>query len=494
MSLRQTYSKGRSLSARLTRMNLLVSGAVLVLAALAFFSFDLLSFRNDLIRNLGAEAQIVGENSVSALTFNDPQTAEATLASLRGSPDVLSAVLVTNDGAIFARYGDPTQNTAQSHRLAPSEPDHAWSSGTHVLLAHRIIFQGKPAGIVCISATLTEIGQRARQYLLIAAIILLFCMAAALLISSISRRLIADPIVALADTALRVSRNQDYSVRADIRADSSEIAVLVDAFNTMLTQIGERDAALTQARDLLEARVEERTAELRAANRELEAFSYTVAHDLRGPLDAISGIAFLLAQSREIAADPGSQTILEQLKLSTANMGTLIDDLLNFARASTTPAKSAPVNLTAIATEVAAELTTSNPSREVEFQIAGTPEARADAGLMHIVLDNLLRNAWKYTSHHRRACIEFGARQMPVPHRGTSELVYFVRDDGAGFDPARIDQLFQPFQRLHGKSEFPGTGIGLATVQRILARQGGLIWAEGAVEKGATFYFTVNQG
>jgi len=496
MSLRQSYSKDRSLSARLTRMNLVVSGAVLVLAALAFFSFDLLSFRSDLIRNLGAEAQIVGENSVSALTFNDPQTAEATLASLRGSPDVLSAVLLTNDGAVFARYGDPSQSAAQSHRLAAGEPDHVWSSGTHVLLAHRIVFQGKAAGIVCISATLTEIGQRARQYILIAGIILLFCMAAALVISSISRRLIADPIVALADTALRVSEDQDYSVRAEVQADSSEIAVLVDAFNTMLTQIGERDAALTQARDLLEARVEERTAELRAANRELEAFSYTVAHDLRGPLDAINGIAFLLAQSRESQAsggDPGLQTLLEQLKLSTANMGSLIDDLLNFARASTTPVKSTPVNLSAIAAEIAAELTTSNPSREVEFKIDHTPEASADAGLMRIVLDNLLRNAWKYSSHHARACIEFGAKLMVVPVRGTSELVYFVRDDGAGFDPARIDQLFQPFQRLHGKSEFPGTGVGLATVQRILARQGGSIWAEGAVEKGATFYFTVNK-
>jgi methyl-accepting chemotaxis protein len=240
MSLRQTYSRNRSLSARLTRMNLLVSGAVLVLAALAFFFFDLLSFRNDLVRNLGAEAQIVGENSVSALTFNDPQTAAATLASLRGSPDVLSAVLVTNGGNVFASYGDPARNAVQSHRLAPDERDHVWLSGTHVLLAHRIFFEGNAVGIVCISATLNEIGQRARQYLLIAGIILLFCMAAALVISSISRRLIADPIVALADTALRVSKNQDYSVRADVRADSSEIAVLVDAFNTMLTQIGER--------------------------------------------------------------------------------------------------------------------------------------------------------------------------------------------------------------------------------------------------------------
>jgi len=176
--------------------------------------------------------------------------------------------------------------------------------------------------------------------------------------------------------------------------------------------------------------------------------------------------------------------MLEQLTTSTVNMSVLIDNLLNFARASTAPLKQAPVNLSAIAREIAAELTASNPKRKVEFIIEDTPEVPADEGLMRIVLDNLLRNSWKYSSHHEQACIEFGAKQ------DAGKLVYFVRDDGAGFNPDRMDRLFEPFQRLHGKSEFSGTGIGLATVQRILARQGGTIRAEGAVEKGATFYFT----
>jgi light-regulated signal transduction histidine kinase (bacteriophytochrome) len=320
-------------------------------------------------------------------------------------------------------------------------------------------------------------------------VIMVFCMAAALAISSISRRLIAQPIIALAGTARLVSRDRDYTIRADVLADSSEIAVLVDAFNTMLTQIQERDAALTQARNQLESRVEERTAELRAANRELEAFSYTVAHDLRGPLDAIAGIAFLLNQSHG-QTDEHTRHMLEQLRASTAGMGLLIDDLLNFARASTAPIQSKPIDLSAIARKIAAELTPSDPARDVQFQIAETPEVSADAGLMRIVLDNLLRNSWKYTSHHASACIEFGARQEIGPDGTLGKVVYFVRDDGAGFDPSGIDHLFQPFQRLHAKSEFAGTGIGLATVQRILARQGGSIWAEGAVEKGATFYFT----
>jgi signal transduction histidine kinase len=442
-----------------------------------------------LIRTLEAEAQIVGDNSVSALTFNDQVSAATTLKGLQRSQDIFSAALTAPDGTVFASYGAPEQSDAQSYVLGPHATDRVWSSGTHVVVAHRIVFQGASLGVVTISARLMEIGRRARQYLLIACIILIFCMAAALVISGISRRLIAQPIVALAETAMLVTRDQDYSVRAGIEADSSEMVVLINAFNRMLTQIQERDEALKEAKTHLEERVAERTAELQAANRELEAFSYTVAHDLRGPLDAVGGIAFLLTQScAKDSDDPNVQPMLEQLKASTANMGALIDDLLNFARAATTPVKAVPVNLSAIARGIAAELKTADPARQVEFQIADLPEALADEGLLRIVLNNLLRNAWKYTSHHHEACIEFGAKQL----RGEGKLAYFVRDDGAGFDPARMGQLFQPFQRLHGKSDFPGTGIGLATVQRILARMGGSIRAEGAVEKGATFYFTLD--
>ena len=480
-----------SLSLQLTRMNLLVSGMALLLAALAFFLYDLVSFRQHLIGNLTAEAQIIGDNSVSALTFDDQQSAANTLKSLQRARHVLSAALTTTSGKLFARYGGIDEKELASHALSPGENDHAWSLGSHVLVAHRIVFQGRPLGAVYISARLTEIRRRARQYILIAFIIMLVCLVATVFISSISQRLIARPIRSLAETAKIVSREQDYSVRAGIHADSREIEVLVEAFNKMLDQIQERDIALNQARSDLELRVEARTAELRAANRELEAFSYTVAHDLRGPLDAVGGIAFLLAQKAKTADDTNAQSMLEQLKLSTTHMGSIIDDLLNFARASTAPVTSAPVKLGAVAREIATELTTSDPARSVVFVVKDTPEVIADAGLMRIVLDNLLRNSWKYTSHHPKARIEFGTVSENPGGPNTGKTVYFVRDDGAGFDPTRMKMLFQPFHRLHPKWDFPGTGIGLATVHRILERQGGSIWAEGAVEKGATFYFTL---
>jgi signal transduction histidine kinase len=478
----------RSVSARLTWMNVLVSGTVLVLAVIAFFSYDLISFRQNLIRNLETSAQIVGANSVSALLFDDPQSAATTLAALRNSPDVVSATLVASDGQVFADYRQNGQaGTADTAlpAMSPGRVDQEWVQGRHVLLAHRIVFQGKTEGTVFIAAELTETGRRARQYLIIALVVLLICMAAGVLIGSRVRKLVARPIAALAETAREVTRERDYSLRAPPHRDNDEIAVLIESFNEMLVQIQERDTALRGARDQLETRVQERTAALRAANRELEAFSYTVAHDLRGPLDAVQGMVYILETLEREQREADRGEILDQLQQATRNMALLIDDLLNLSRASTTTVKREPVRLTDLAWQIAGDLKRSDGGRPVEFRIEQVPEIEADGGLMRVVLDNLLRNAWKYTSRHERAFIEFGA----VRQRG--ETIFYVRDDGAGFDPKLNNQLFQPFHRLHSRSEFPGTGIGLATVQRILERHGGRIWAEGAVEKGATFWFTV---
>ena len=476
----------RSISGKLMWMNILVSAFVLVLAVLAFFSYDAISFRQNLVRNLRTNAQIIGTNSVTAIMFDDQQSATATLDALRSSPDVASAILVTNGGSIFAEYQRSADMPAPSTTpLPPGRVDGNWVSGTRVLLAHRIVFQGKAIGTVYIAAELNESGKRARQYLLIALGVLLVCMAAGVLISAKARQLVARPMVALAETAHRVSRERDYSLRAEPPRDGDEVAVLVEAFNEMLVQIQDRDTALLRAREDLEARVEERTAALRAANRELEAFSYMVAHDLRGPLDAVLGMVYLL-EAAEREGRPGDRAeILKQLQQVTHSMTSLIDDLLHLSRAGTAPLRKEPVDLTGIVTRIAGDLKRGEPERRVEFMIAHVPPVEADEGLMRVALDNLVRNSWKYTSRHPRSCIEFGA----INRRG--ETVYYVRDDGAGFDPRKSDELFQPFHRLHNRSEFPGTGIGLATVQRILARHGGRIWAEGAVEKGATFWFTL---
>ncbi|MEP0871241.1 PAS domain S-box protein [Trichocoleus desertorum AS-A10] len=236
----------------------------------------------------------------------------------------------------------------------------------------------------------------------------------------------------------------------------------------------------------LEQRVMERTTQLAAINQELEAFAYSVSHDLRAPLRSIDGFSQTLLERHAEQLDAKGQHYLQRVRAGTQRMGQLIDDLLNLSRVTRSEMSWQPVDLSAIAQSIATEIQQGQPDRQVEFAIAPELMAYGDTQLLTIVLDNLLRNAWKFTSKHSQACVEFGA----LPLEGITP-VYFVRDDGTGFDMEYAHKLFGAFQRLHAMTEFPGTGIGLATVQRIIHRHGGKVWAEGAVEQGACFYFTL---
>jgi len=242
---------------------------------------------------------------------------------------------------------------------------------------------------------------------------------------------------------------------------------------------------LEKSRTVLEERVQQRTSELSAANRELEAFSYTVAHDLRGPLDTIGNIGFLLKDTYGENLDSEGRAFLDQLLSGTRKMSVLIHDLLNLSRSSRQEFRREMIDLSTMARSITRGLEVAEPERKVEVTIAPGASVLADSGLLCVVMENLLGNAWKYTSKMPRAMIEFGSSDID------GETVFFVRDNGAGFDPMYADRLFQPFQRLHVQNDFPGTGVGLATVQRIISRHGGRIWAESSVGKGATFYFTV---
>jgi PAS domain S-box-containing protein len=226
-------------------------------------------------------------------------------------------------------------------------------------------------------------------------------------------------------------------------------------------------------------------AEMTAANKELEAFSYSVSHDLRAPLRSIDGFSLALLEDYSEKLDDEGKKHLERVRAATQRMGALIDDLLNLARVTRASMRLERVFVSEVATEVAEGLQKAQPGRKVEFRIEEGLEAIVDSHLLRIVLENLLGNAWKFTSRSTSACIEFGR----TTNNGTS--AFFVRDDGAGFDSAYADRLFGAFQRLHAMIDFPGTGVGLATVQRIIHRHGGRIWAESSVGRGATFYFTL---
>jgi signal transduction histidine kinase len=470
---------------RLTWMNILVSGAALLAACAAFLAYDQYTFRESLVKNLAAQAQIIGFNSVSALTFNDPQAAKSTLSALANSPDIVEAAIFASDGVLFAQFSRERDGrfVGIAEPLGRNEAVHF--GDTHVTILEPIVFQGRRIGTVYIRSDLQERARRLKRYGAIAAAVLLLSLLAALLVSSLFRKSFAEPIVRLAETARTVSEERNYSIRVPATGRRDEVSVLIDAFNNMLAQIQQRDQALRAAQDELEQRVDERTRQLVAANRELEAFSYSVSHDLRGPLEVINGFAHILQTEYGVQLDTTARECVQQINSSTRRMSELIDDLLNLSRVSTTAMHRERVNLTAMGRSIMEQFARREPARQVEFLAQEGMTVEADSRLMRIVLENLLRNAWKYTSKNESAHIAFGYEKR------LGRDTFFVRDDGAGFDHTMADRLFKPFQRLHSTSEFAGTGIGLATVHRIIARHGGEVWAEGEQHKGATFYFTL---
>ena len=235
----------------------------------------------------------------------------------------------------------------------------------------------------------------------------------------------------------------------------------------------------------LEQRVQERTQALRAANAELEAFSYSVSHDLRAPLRAIDGFSQVLLGRYADRLDADGRHALERVRAGGERMGALIDDMLKLSRLSRLPMEFADVELSALAADVVEDLRAAQPEREVEVTIEPNVWARGDKEMLRVALQNLLDNAFKFTAQQQHARVQFGRTTQPGP------AAIFVRDNGVGFDMNDADKLFRPFERLHPESEFGGTGIGLATVQRVIARHGGRIWADGAQGDGATFSFTL---
>ena len=270
------------------------------------------------------------------------------------------------------------------------------------------------------------------------------------------------------------AQNAALNILEDFAADKGRLEDMKGAILNILEDLGAEKLQLS-----------DRTVQLEAANKEMEGFAYSVSHDLRAPLRGIDGWSMALLEDYGDKLDARAQQYLDRIRSETQRMGQLIDDLLQLSRLARGELRREPIDIMALARSIAARLSETHPDRHIEFEIEPGLTVPADPHLMEIALTNLLENAVKFTGQRAQARIEVGRTEEQ------GQPAFFVRDNGAGFDMAYAGVLFGAFQRLHRATEFPGTGIGLATVQRVIHRHGGRIWAEAQVDRGATFYFTL---
>lgn len=276
------------------------------------------------------------------------------------------------------------------------------------------------------------------------------------------------------------------NILEDASAEKHKVEDTQHAILNILEDLAEERREIARINEQLEDRVRQRTQELERSNRSLASFTYTVAHDLRAPLRGMSGFAGALLDEYGDHLDDTGRDYAQRIRNASARMGKLIEDLLLLARVSRAELHRERVDLSALVAETVVELRRQHPDREAEFRVEDGITAWVDRVLFRTVLQNLLENAWKFTARNQNARIEFAAIGAEADEVGVC-----VRDNGAGFDPAHVGELFEPFQSLHSADEYPGTGVGLASVRQVVELHGGRVWAEGAIGKGAAFYIVL---
>lgn len=454
-------------------VNLLTSGVVLLLTCVAFITYEVVTLHTGMVQGYETRAEIIAANSTASLAFQDEADAANVLGALKTDPRIMVACIYDSTGKVFAKF--PAN---ANPGLYPAWPRQSGYREGHLEIFCPIVQGGRTLGTVFIQSDLSALTDRYYAYASLAAIIILSSILVAYLLSRTLQKQISAPILALAGTANAVSKQRDFSVRA-VKFGNDELGLLTDAFNEMLAEIHKLNATLEQ-------RVNERTTQLEAANKELEAFSYSVSHDLRAPLRHIDGFVDMLRKDPTQNSSASSRRYLGIISDAAKRMGMLIDDLLVFSRMGRSEMRRINVKTDELVAEVMREMAGDFENRNIEWDISPLPEVNGDRAMLKQVWVNLISNAVKYSRKREPAKIKIGCRE-----KKSRELEFSVQDNGAGFDMNYIDKLFGVFQRLHLNEEFEGTGIGLANVRRIIMRHGGKAWAEGKVNAGATFYFTL---
>ena len=493
---------------KLMLMIVVSCGTALCLAGAAFVGYDLIMYRRTLIREITVLADVLGNNSTAALSFNARDTAEEMLNALRTQPHIVTACLYDKNGRVFATYARPH---AAANIPAQAE-DRGYRFAANRLTVFRPIWLGnKPVGTIYLESDLTELTERLHLYVIVVSIKVLLVLLVVIGLSVKLQDVISRPILALTTTAKAVSEHRNYAVRAQ-KTTEDELGTLTDAFNGMLAQIQRRDMALQRAHDELEARVAERTAELSKANAalqvevgerqcaeaglriktdelarsntELEQFAYIASHDLQEPLRMVSSYLQLLEQRYAGQLDATANEFIHFAVDGALRMRTLVRDLLEYSRVGRRKQELTPVNCRLVFDNILINLKETIADTKAQVTADDLPTVRADITELTQLFHNLIGNA-----------IKFHGAQPPVVHvaadRQDGHWHFVVRDNGIGIAPEFADRIFVIFQRLHNRTNYPGNGLGLAICKKIVERYGGRIWVQSTPNHGATFHFTL---
>lgn len=460
---------------KLVLIALLTTALVQLFAGAILSVHDSQVFRAQKSHEVEAEAAILASSVTAALTFGDAKVAHGYLEALKANAAIEAAGVYGADGALFTSYD---RDGGSSQRVpARATPVGQYFHGDHLNVSAPVIEGTTALGSVYLRAAIEPVWVRLRQYGGIVLLTLAGSLVIAVPISIYLNRSISGRIHEIAAAAARITAG-DLTQDIAPTEQPDEIGRLCTAFRQMVQSVRETNAEL-------ERRVLQRTADLGAANKELEAFSYSVSHDLRAPLRAIDGFSLMIEEDYADRLDAEGKRLLSVVRSNANRMGILIDDLLTFSKLGRQSTNSVHIDMTDLVREVCTEIQAAPSSSPVEFNISSVPAARGDRPMLKQVWTNLLSNAVKYSATRNPPIIKVSGEETE------SDVTYRICDNGVGFDMRYYDKLFGVFQRLHASTEFSGTGVGLAIVQRVIVRHGGRVWAESEVGVGATFSFSL---
>jgi len=477
------------------KLTLVIFFAIMIVLLMVFavtINWNVRAIRKSSLESAKSAVQVFSQDFTKILVFDSPHIAADTVSRLEATPSIKSAVLFNSTGKPVFFY---QSKTAQKLPVPQVKAPQSYFDDKCLNIYAPVTYEGANYGTVYYRISTSLLTSTLLNYKYSIAVFIIIAIAISALISYRIQRMISRPIVNLANILNRVVSENNFALRAHTE-EGSEIGQLYNNFNHMIGNIEQQQQELQtehreleKYRDHLEQLVDERTRELAEYTRELESFSYSVSHDLRAPLRAINGFSAVLNEDYGATLDDDAKDMLKRIVASSNHMGELIDDILQLSRINQHAIAKQNINLSEIALEVAVERTGPNTNME-SASVSITPNIKviADPKLMRIVMDNLIGNALKYSAKCEKPHVDIGVKY------GNGATIIYVKDNGVGFDMQYVDKLFAPFERLHSPQEYDGTGIGLATVKRVVQRHGGEVWAVSEMEQGATFYFSLPQG